>query len=1073
MRALGVGVAQRLLAWGAGRPLILAGLLHEPVVAGWLTPKEVEAACGVDAALLCHDYAAHLAAPPPAGWHGHAAALRRVRVYAAAHQNPELALLAVAHMWHSVAFARGAAGGVGRRPPATSLALAADEVQTVLQPLLDMLGLREVRDQLDAFPGADWSPGAERGGETTGRAPLQSIAPIAAALDERLATLGNVQVIVRDASFAAGDRHGMERAGDQADKGSERGDRVQQSFAVQLLAPSVEACYLALRLLHHLYRPIEGTFFDTVALCRANGHRSLQTAVVAPVDGFGARLHVEIATPAMDRVNRWGVAAFLFEQHRLALGDEILDPAWDGAWWVANETRAAAINAAPLGSLPESVIVFSPLGEPFAFERGSTVVDFAYGVHSDLAEQCERFVVNGETVEPATVLHHLDLVTLVHNPRAAGPTQVWLNAARTKKARTRIRRFLRRQSEGINDGQRIVEGRLQALEGFYGFHVPDHRVAEAIARGARHARLNTPDDLLAEIAAGRAHADRYLHPLFAEEITRRLDLPRALKLRPHQVQMAQCCRPRPGDAIAGLPYVRNEQLQRLTVHKSDCPRFKALPAEIRAEAVALSWRLRAASRILVQVEVTARSDDRLMGEALAQVYAMIPAVRLFRTDAVARRGTARLRFALEADSDETVDEVVDRLRRLPNREISQVRKLALPPSEVELLAADTSPASNPYSRMPVHDPTMFFGRVAELQRINEWLHNNVSCIWLRGQKRVGKTSLMLHLRNHFWEPHEAICAFVDFQLLNNLAQANVFYEVARAIFTDLEKDPRAVSVGPPDRAAFEADPPGRLLAYLRAMHQRLGARRLVLLLDEFSRVSDLYLQGQMGGDFFSQWRGLLMAAERFCTFITVMQQKTYETLRAQHDAQMDNPCWQLQELGEELQLRPMDADSARRLVEWPMQNFVGFEPGAIDLVVDLTGGSPFLIQSFCNRLVTHLARTNSSSVRVEDVNEVAEEFMLPSENVFAHLLDLTPDVGLHMLVLLAQLASGQACDGHPTRTGGAIRLEALQAAKPNADPSTLRAILGRLAANDLLQHDAPGVWRFNSTLFQRWLARNA
>ncbi|MGL4651713.1 MAG: TGS domain-containing protein, partial [Caldilineaceae bacterium] len=937
-------------------------------------------------------------------------------------------------------------------------------------------GMREVREHLDAFPGADWAP-AGRDGKSLRRPAAEVVAPLVAPLASALSAIAGVSVVVRDAPLTGGERHSWEKAGDKGNDGSaekgDRAERAQQSFALQMIVPDEDGCYLALRILHRIYRPIEGAFVDTVAVCRANGHRSLQTAVVAPVEGFGARLNVEIATPAMDLVNRWGVAAFLFDHHRLALGDAVLDPAWDGAWWVAREARAALIGASPLGSLPETVVVFSPLGEPFAFERGSTVVDYAYGVHSDLAEQCERFVVNGEAVEPATVLRHLDLVELAHNPRAAGPTQVWLNAARTKKARTRIRRFLRRQSEGINDGQRILEARLHTLEGFYGFHVPDHRVAEAVARGARQARLSTPDDLLAEIAAGRATADRYLHPLFAEEIVRRLDLPRVLKLRPHQVQMAQCCRPRPGDAIVGLPYTRNGQLLRLTVHKGDCSRFKQLPAEARAEAVTLSWRLRAASRILVQVEVTARSDDRLMGEALEQVYAMIPAVRLFRADAAARRGTARLRFALEADSDETVEEVMDRLRRLPNREISQVRKLALPPSEVEALAGESSPGANPYSRMPVHDPTMFFGRAAELQRINEWLHNNCSVIWLRGQKRVGKTSLMLQLRHHFWEPHEAMCAFVDFQLLTNLAQANIFYELARAVYTDLEKDPRVVSVGPPERALFADDAPVRLLAYLRALHARLGARRLVLLLDEFSRLSDLHLQGQMGDDFFQQWRGFLMAAERFCTVVTVMQQKTYDTLRAQRETLAENPCWQLQELGEELQLRPFDADSARRLVEWPMQHYLHFEEGAVDLVLDLTGGSPFLIQSFCNRLVAHLARQNSTSARVEDVNEVAEEFMLPTENVFAHLLDLTPEVGLHLLVMLAQLASQGACDGNPTRTGGALTMAAVQAAKPGAAPEKLWAILAQLTANDVLVQETADRWRFNSTLFQRWLARNA
>jgi (p)ppGpp synthase/HD superfamily hydrolase len=1057
-RDVGVGVAQRLLEWGADRPLIEAALLHEALFAGSLSVDAVAAACGEETAALCRDYALHFAPGAPAGWRGHLSALKRVRLYTAAWHNPSLALLAAAHLWYAAAFARRSAGDA----PASSLAIAAGEPRTVLLPFLDMLGMREVREQLAALPGADL--GQEATGKGRGLPSTEAVAPIAEALREALASLGAVDVqpmhpLLGDDHLAAGSL--------------ERAESHQQNCLLQVTVPSVDACYLALHRLHRLYRPIDGALADAITACRPNGHRSLQSVVVAPVGGYGARVAVEIVTPAMERVNRWGVAAFHFAHHRAILGDELQEPAWEGAWWLDRSRKGAAIGAAPLGSQPETVVVFSPKGQPFPFARGSTVVDYAYGVHSGLAEQCERFLVNGEPVEPATVLRHLDLVELEHSPRAVGPTQHWLTAAHSRRARTLIRRFLRRHSEGITDGQRILDARLHALESYYGFHVPDDRVAQALARGARQARLGSADELLAEIAGGRAQADRYLNPLFTEEITRRLDLPRALKVRPYQVQLAQCCRPRPGESVAGLPYVRNEQLQRLTVHRTDCPRFRALPAETRAQAVPLSWRLRPISRILVQLEVTGRSDDRLMGEALEQLYEMIPAVRLFRTDAVARRGTARLRFAIEADSDDTVEEAMDRLRRMPNREISQVRKLALPPSEVEALTTNSATTANPYSRMPVNDPTMFFGRADELQRINEWLHNGVSCIWLRGQKRVGKTSLMLHLRHHFWEPHEAACAFVDFQLFSDLAQANIFYELARAIFSDMEKDPRVLLLGPPERSAFEFDAPQRFIAYLRALHQRLGARRLVLLLDEFSRLTDLFLLGQMSGDFFQQWRGVLMGAGRFCTFVAVMQQRTFESLHAQHEAQADNPCWQLQELGEDLPLRPFDAESARRLVEWPMQNFVTFEPGVIDLLLELTGGSPFLIQSFCNRLVAHIGRRNGSTATLDDLETVAEEFMAPSENVFAHLLDMAPDVGTHTIVALAQAAEAA---GHRKAdlpgAAGVITLEALQLARPDVAPEKLQSVLGRLEGNDILVAEAPGTWRFNNTLFQRWLARN-
>jgi GTP pyrophosphokinase len=110
-----------------------------------------------------------------------------------------------------------------------------------------------------------------------------------------------------------------------------------------------------------------------------------------------------------------------------------------------------------------TLYVFSPHGQLFQFHRGCTVVDYAYFVHSDLADQCLHFKVNGQRVEPSTVLRHLDLVELEHDAHAPGPTQVWLNAARTSRARSKIKRFLKRRGQDVFQGERIVREQLSRL----------------------------------------------------------------------------------------------------------------------------------------------------------------------------------------------------------------------------------------------------------------------------------------------------------------------------------------------------------------------------------------------------------------------------------------------------------------------------------------------------------------------------------------------------------------------------------------------------------------------------------
>ena len=1044
LAAFGRATSALLDRWGARSDLLCAGLLHEALAQEVMTAAQVAAACGAHTAFLCETFARAAALPFRPQWRGHAHARCCVQVYAAAYAHPEAALLCVAHIWVAAGLTE-----YTQNPQSHSLALPRADARQALSSILDMLGAEELAAQLEAPQGG-------------GEAPPEQARLFAALQADLAATLPYASLSVQP--------HRLPRPPEPARGWGAELTPDRQTLYVQVLVPNDTDCYLALHHLHRVYHPLDGTLVDTIGAARINGHRSLQTCAVATVDGHGIRLDARICTPQMAHVNAWGaLAPYLRHAEGVegALGDA--GDLYAGVWWRRAAEGYNHITSAPPGALDhETVYVLSPLGQLFPFQRGSTVVDFAYQVHSDLAEQCRRFIVNGEAVEPATVLRHLDLVEMDIDARAPGPTLAWLNAAHTKRARSLIRRFLRRQNSGVGDGRQILDQRLRALEDHYGFHLPDHRVEESLARAARRLGLRTSEDLLGEIAAGRAAADRMLHPLFSEEVVRRLDLPRALRVRPHQVALAQCCKPRPGDDITARPRRRDGVLTKLTVHRSDCPRLALPAAHEGEEPFALRWRLQRTSKIVAQLEVTARDEDGLLGEALGQVYAFLPRITLLRTDAQARRGTARLRFSFEADARETVDEITDALRRLPGREVSAVRQLTLPPSEQEMLLADSALTSNPYSRMPVHDPSMFFGRTAELEQINHWLRNNVACIWLRGQKRVGKTSLLLHLRHHFWAPHETIAAFVDFQLFNNLAEANLFYEIAAAVFTDLAADPRVAALGAPDRTSFEQDAPAQFVAYLRDLRRTLGTGRLVLLMDEFSRITDVYLDGRMGPDFFIQWRGVLQSASRFCSFVTVVQQKTFEQMFEHMQAHRNDPCWHVLELGETLLLKPLAPTDARRLVEWPLRNFLDYEPEVVERVLRLTGGSPFLIQSLCNKLVAHVGRADECTVRLPDVESVAEEFMQPAESIFAHLLDLSRGLGN---VLCAEIAvrAEEKPDG--------LTWDEVRAALPDASPATLRSTLDQLCAADVLACTEPeegaATWRFNSLLYQHWLARNS
>ncbi|MCB0093623.1 MAG: ATP-binding protein, partial [Caldilineaceae bacterium] len=194
-------------------------------------------------------------------------------------------------------------------------------------------------------------------------------------------------------------------------------------------------------------------------------------------------------------------------------------------------------------------------------------------------------------------------------------------------------------------------------------------------------------------------------------------------------------------------------------------------------------------KTVAQLEIQALDEDGLLGDALGQIYTMLPRVTLHKAEAVARHGAARVRFILEAESQDVLDEIVDAMRRLPSRHVTEVRTTSLPFSEREELVKPVNNAEvNPYSRLPVNEDGMFFGRSQELNDLRNWLATRVGVIWLLGQKRVGKTSLLLHLKNRFLERAEFVPVFIDFQLLGKLTTASVFFEIATAIYNELQSE---------------------------------------------------------------------------------------------------------------------------------------------------------------------------------------------------------------------------------------------------------------------------------------------
>lgn len=1020
--------AALLASLDAPAPVQAAAYLHNFVYNSLLPLEGIGQECGPEVQALCHSYLPLMTEPAAGTLRGKQRTRQRVRAFMAAYHSPQLALLSVAILWGRFDTAR--TGSLVQRHQAI------EEARQVLIPLLEMLGMRALRDEVELWLWRLHEPNAARLEQTA----IHFLAQVQ----------GMVQPVLPTAELVLHPPTSVHAHIPQGEAQAKPSAKNLPPLELTLLVDDEEACYHALYWLHRLFQP-DGSISDYLAPGRINGARGLQTSVTLLQDNQRVRITFTICTRAMEEVNRWGLAA-LHARRRL-------DVTLPNAWWNNAQEGYAQIESAPMGALPDTLYVFSPQGQLFRFHRGCTVVDYAYHVHTDLADQCYRFYINDDVVDPTTTLHHLDLVALEVDERAPGPTQVWLNAAHTTRARNHIERFLKRRGMGVDQGQRILDQRLRTLEEHYGFNIPNHRITQATAETMRRFKLSRVEELLAEIAAGRIVADPILHPLFADEILRQVRLPRGLGVRPHQLQLAQCCRPRPGEEIVGLPLHRHGELVRLRVHRADCVRVQ--PYE---ERLPLKWRLAPGLPFFAQIEMTAHNEDGLLGDALSVIYQLRPRATLHKAEAAGAHGVARLRFSLEAESAELLEQISAALRDLPGRTVVEVRQLRLPPSEVEAAMHLSRPGiANPYTRLPVNEQAMFFGRSEELYRLYEWLRAGAGSVWLLGQKRVGKTSLLLHLKNTYLRERGFVPVFVDFQLLGNLAAGNLFFEIAHAVYSELQADARIGDLGAPLPAVFTHQPPVQLVAYLRSIQSRLGTHRLVLLLDEFSRTTDAYLHGDLDRSFFDAWRGVLQAIAPEIVTISVIQQQTYHALAQHAEQTTGDPSWHLMELGEKLVLKSLGSQDVRRLIEWPMRNFLEYAPGTVDVVAQLTGGNPFLIQAFCFKLNTHLAQEDRRQVELADIDAVRAEFMQPTESVFAHFMEIVKGSGQAVVYQLARLAQGRQ----------SVVWDAIQAALPHYAPDKLRRTLAALVASDILFQPQANHWQFASRLFQEWLELNS
>ncbi|HEY6821916.1 MAG TPA: bifunctional (p)ppGpp synthetase/guanosine-3',5'-bis(diphosphate) 3'-pyrophosphohydrolase [Burkholderiales bacterium] len=344
---------------------------------------------------------------------------------------------------------------------------------------------------------------------------------------------------------------------------------VHDIFGCRVIVKDIPSCYLALGALHSLYKPIPGKFKDYIAIPKANGYQSLHTDLIGP---YGVPVEVQVRTEPMHRIADSGVAShwmYKDDADRLSELQKQTHSWLQSLLEIQHQSGDSQefLEHVKVDLFPDEVYVFTPKGKILSLPRGATAVDFAYAVHTDIGNRCVASKVNGELVPLRTELRNGDRVEIITASHAK-PNPGWLQYVRTGKARSNIRHFLKtmQYEESAGLGERLLEQALKALKSTLAA-VDDASWERVMREGGAHSR----DELLADIGLGKrlpaVVARRLLKHSDSKEESKAATASVTIRgTEGMAVQLATCCRPIPGDVIAGSI----KKGQGLVVHASNC-----------------------------------------------------------------------------------------------------------------------------------------------------------------------------------------------------------------------------------------------------------------------------------------------------------------------------------------------------------------------------------------------------------------------------------------------------------------------------------------------------------------------
>lgn len=544
---------------------------------------------------------------------------------------------------------------LGSMPPVKRRRIARETLD-IYAPIANRLGINSIRLELEDLGFRSLYPYRYRVIEKTLKKALSNHKQLVKKISERLSdALVELKIT---ADVGGREKHMYSIYRKMLHKGRSLFEIVDM-FGFRIIVDDVDTCYRVLGLVHRLYKPMPGRFKDYIAIPRINGYQSLHTTLFGP---DGIPLEVQIRTVDMDRVAESGIAA-----HWLYKSDDSSNESAHASAreWLArlveleHDDSEEFLENVRVDLFPDKVYVFTPRGDIMRLPMGSTAVDFAYTVHTDVGNRCVAAKVDRRLVPLRTPLLNGQTVEII-TAKGARPNPAWVNFVATAKARSAIRQYLKnlKRGEAIDLGKRLLS---QAMGEF------DKKIRNASIKEMKALleELNLPEQksLYEEIGLGK-----HLAPLIARRLVGQAEGtvkkdPAPLAIEGTEgvvVSYARCCYPVPGDSIIGFL----SSGKGIVIHRDTCGNL----TEYRKQPdkwISVNWKENVERQSMVELRADVNNKTGVLAAVaanIAETHSNIDSVSVVERD----EDTVTLIFHLQVRNRVQLAQVMRSIRGMPD-----------------------------------------------------------------------------------------------------------------------------------------------------------------------------------------------------------------------------------------------------------------------------------------------------------------------------------------------------------------------------------------------------------------------